>query len=249
MNEFIPNAAITSMARQTLKGRWFKTAAILFGLIILECIIDAILKGIFSGIYFSCGRGIYSLFEVFMTAFMLLWWFKMVKYNDDNFDHSNEALKKFGSFAGVGILSGLIVFIGYIFFIIPGIILQFSYALVFWLIADDPAMPVIDALKLSRKMMYGYKWKLFCLNCRFIGWWLLSIFTLGIGLLFVIPYQVCANIHFYRNVKAAYEAQNGEIQPTEYQGMSTLNNILLAVLIFVWNAGVVYTIFLLKNMA
>lgn len=245
MNDFIPNSVINAMARQTMKGRWFKNAVILLGIFILEVVIEILITILFH----AAGRGIYAIFETFIASFIILWWFNMVKYDDDRFDHSAEALRKFGNFAGAGILYGLIVFIGYILFIIPGIIFQFSYSQVFFITADTPAMPVIDAFKLSRKMMYGCKWKLFCLNCRFIGWWILAIFTFGIGFLFIIPYQAAANIHFYRNVKATYEAQNGEIRSTEYEKMSALNTIMLTILIFIWNSGIFYLISLLKNMA
>ena len=233
------------MARQSLKNKWLKTAITLFGIFILRLVFEWIFTGVFKGLY----RGFFALFEFYIGLFIILWWFRTVKYDEDKFDNSQEALRKFGSFMGVSVLSTIIICLGYLLFIIPGIILQFCYGLVFWIVADEPAMPVAEALKLSRKMMYGYKWKLFCLNCRFIGWYLLSIFTLGIGFLFVIPYQAMANIHFYRNVKAAYEAQNGEIAATEYQGMSVLNTVLLSVFIFVWNSGIVYLVSLMSAAA
>ena len=42
----------------------------------------------------------------------------------------------------------------------------------------------------------------------FIGWFLLSFLTLGIGLLWLIPYVETAQAAFYEDVKADY-AQNG----------------------------------------
>ena len=46
-------------------------------------------------------------------------------------------------------------------------------------------------------MMVGNKWKLFCLYCRFIGWFILCIVTLGFAGLYVGPYisQSCANFY------------------------------------------------------
>jgi len=45
--------------------------------------------------------------------------------------------------------------------------------------------------------MVGNKWKLFCLYCRFIGWFILCIVTLGFAGLYVGPYisQSCANFY------------------------------------------------------
>ena len=37
-------------------------------------------------------------------------------------------------------------------------------------------------------MTFGKKRQLFCLFCTFIGWFLLGVITLGVGLLYAIPY-------------------------------------------------------------
>jgi len=50
-------------------------------------------------------------------------------------------------------------------------------------------MGAMDAIRRSKQMMDGNKWKLFCLQMRFIGWLLLCILTLGIGLIWLIPYM------------------------------------------------------------
>jgi uncharacterized membrane protein len=91
-----------------------------------------------------------------------------------------------------------------ILLIIPGVIASFSYALSFFIIADDPKIDAIEALRISKKMMKGRKWKLFCLMLRFLGWTLLSlVLTLGIGLLWVFPYMLAAFAHFYEDAKAS----------------------------------------------
>ena len=45
--------------------------------------------------------------------------------------------------------------------------------------------------------MVGNNWKLFCLYCRFIGWFILCIVTLGFAGLYVGPYfsQSCAKFY------------------------------------------------------
>ncbi|MCF0164738.1 MAG: DUF975 family protein, partial [Bacteroidales bacterium] len=63
----------------------------------------------------------------------------------------------------------------------------------------------LDTIRLSKNMMKGHKWELFVLQLSFIGWILLSLLSLGIGLLWVIPYMQVAEAHFYEDVKAEYE--------------------------------------------
>ena len=48
--------------------------------------------------------------------------------------------------------------------------------------------------------MSGNKFRLFCLDLSFIGWDILGMITLGIGMLFVRPYQQAAKAAFYREV-------------------------------------------------
>jgi uncharacterized membrane protein len=51
-------------------------------------------------------------------------------------------------------------------------------------------------------MMQGRKMKLFLLDLSFIGWILLSILTLGIGLLWLLPYIYSARAAFYEDILA-----------------------------------------------
>ena len=61
-------------------------------------------------------------------------------------------------------------------------------------------MPASEALAASKAMMEGNKWRLFCLHFSFIGWSILCAFTLGIGSLWLNPYQNAATAAFYREI-------------------------------------------------
>ena len=66
------------------------------------------------------------------------------------------------------------------------------------------------AIEESMRLMEGNKWKLFKLLFSFIGWILLSILTMCIGMLFVSPYMYAAMAAFYEDLKAQ-DAQKLEI--------------------------------------
>ena len=107
------------------------------------------------------------------------------------------------------LLTILFVFLWTLLLIIPGIIAAFSYSLVFYIMADDPNIDAMEAIDKSKKMMYGYKWKFFCLCLRFFGWILLGFLTLGIGFLWIIPYLFVCYAKFYEDIKANFvEVQN-----------------------------------------
>lgn len=95
-------------------------------------------------------------------------------------------------------------------FIIPGVIAAYSYSMTFYILADHPEMSPMDAIQASKEMMKGHKWQLFCLQLSFIGWAILSLFTLGIGYLFLIPYTDQATYAFYRNISGTAPIEFGE---------------------------------------
>ncbi len=102
------------------------------------------------------------------------------------------------------------VFLWFLLFIIPGIIKAFAYALTPFLLVDCPELSALQCIKLSNQMMKGHKFDLFYLYLSFIGWILLSILTLGIGLLWLVPYMQTSTASFYLDVKAQYQQKQEE---------------------------------------
>lgn len=85
--------------------------------------------------------------------------------------------------------------------VVPGIIKSISYAMTPFILKDNPELSASQAIALSEKMMKGHKMEYFLLQMSFIGWVLLSFLTLGIGLLWLMPYMMAALASFYQNVK------------------------------------------------
>ena len=71
----------------------------------------------------------------------------------------------------------------------------------FYILSDSPELSAMDALKMSKKMMKGHKWKLFCLQLSFIGWGILGILSLYIGYLWLTPYMYASFANFYEDLK------------------------------------------------
>lgn len=102
---------------------------------------------------------------------------------------------------GVTLLVGVIVFIGTILFIIPGIILAFMYSQVYYIMAENPEMSIMNCLKESARIMKGHKMDLFILELSFLGWGILMVITLGIAGLYVLPYYNATLTNFYLDIK------------------------------------------------
>ena len=95
------------------------------------------------------------------------------------------------------------VFIGFILLIIPGIIVGLALSQTWFILADNPSMDSYSAVIKSKDMMNGFKWQYFKIGLRLFVLGLLCLLTLGIGFLWLIPYQYVVYAKFYEEVKAA----------------------------------------------
>ncbi|MCT4573888.1 DUF975 family protein, partial [Bacillus thuringiensis] len=59
-----------------------------------------------------------------------------------------------------------------------------------------------------RRMMDGHKMEYFILCLSFIGWFILSCITLGIGFLWLIPYFYTTSAAFYEEIAEEYYEKN-----------------------------------------
>ena len=108
---------------------------------------------------------------------------------------------KYGRNIGTLLLVGIKVVLWSFLFIIPGIIKTYEYAIIPYILADDPEISSKDAFKKAKQMMKGNKWRLFKLEFSFTGWFVLCVLTLGIGTFFLIPYVNAANAEFYMELR------------------------------------------------
>ena len=129
-----------------------------------------------------------------------------------SFDHSYMNIVKTLFFRD------LYTFLWSLLFIIPGIIKAYEYQMIPYLLAEQPDMPKEQAFAMSRQMMKGQKWKAFVLDLSFLGWSILSMFTLGIlGLFYVNPYK-------YSTIAALYETLRYG-QPADFSANAQMNNM------------------------
>ena len=115
--------------------------------------------------------------------------------------------KQFNSFKPVIfiIILSIAILVGFILLIIPGIIIGLMYSQVFFILADDPDIGVIEAFNLSEKMMRNHKWQLFMLNLEAILFFIAGIFTLFIWWVWLLPRYSIAYAGFYEELKKEFK--------------------------------------------
>jgi hypothetical protein len=94
-----------------------------------------------------------------------------------------------------------------VFFVIPGIVALFNYALAPYLVAQDPLVSPPRAVYMSKYLMKGYRGKLARIVFGFAGWIFVGLITCGIGLFFVIPRMKAAVAIFCRERIALHDEE------------------------------------------
>jgi Predicted integral membrane protein len=188
------NVVLMRMAKESLRGKW--------GLAIGTFLVYALIVGggSFSGIATLIVGGP-------MTLGLALFSLSIARNQEARLEQLFKGFNNFGTSLGAYLLMIIFVLLWTILLIIPGIIAAISYAMTFFIIADNPSIGSMEAIDKSKKMMYGYKWKFFCLILRFLGWAILCLFTLGLGFFILKPYMEISFAKFYDDIKGSQEAE------------------------------------------
>ncbi len=115
--------------------------------------------------------------------------------------------KNYGRAFGTAFMVMLYTILWSLLLVIPGIIKALAYSMTYFISKDHPEYSIDECIEASKRMMDGHKGELFILELSFIGWILLSILTLGIGLLWVTPYMETTIAHYYEELKAEQPAE------------------------------------------
>lgn len=91
--------------------------------------------------------------------------------------------------AGKMFVMNFYLFLWFLLLIIPGIVKSYAYRMVPYILAEDPTMPISDAIDKSKSMTNGIKMDMFILDLSFLGWYLLGLIPCGLGIYFVTPYH------------------------------------------------------------
>ena len=81
------------------------------------------------------------------------------------------------------------------------VIFTFAISQSYLIYLENPLNSAIDDIKASVRIMKGNMWRYFCLMISFIGYYLLAVLSLGVAMLWIMPYQEVSKVDFYRDIK------------------------------------------------
>ncbi len=215
-------AELKENAKNSLKGKWGEAILVLiiFGVISMAitgiALIgnntalnspDSISRFLEDSNSFNFGipQIISSILSILATAFLTLgsvsYFLKVSRNENVTFKELFSKTSLWLLYIGVTIMTSIFIGLWSLLLIIPGIIASYRYAMVNYIMVDNPELGVFGAIKRSKEIMVGHKMDLFILQLSFIGWLLLSALTLGILMLYVTPYMNVTFANFYNSIK------------------------------------------------
>ena len=198
------NSEIIKETKSILKGNYNKVIvpffllAITSGVLQNQDIINSIYSdyGVFSGaVYSVLVLVLGSVIAVGLASFSLSIIEGQIDINKlkDGLSIVNKAFIFY-------VLYIVIVLLGFICLIVPGIIFSLMFSQVYYILSKDPEIGVIDAFKKSAAMMNGHKSQYFKLGLRYGFYFFLSVFTLFIWALWLFPQMYTSYALFHKKV-------------------------------------------------
>ena len=123
-----------------------------------------------------------------------------------------EGYKQFFPIAAIIFISGLFIILWSFLLIIPGIIKAISYTQILRVKKDNPEMKALECIDESKSLMEGHKMEYFILQLSFIGWSVLTVFTLGILGFWLLPYMETTYAEFYDKLKEIKYGSNAHVE-------------------------------------
>ena len=188
------NKVLMAEAREALKGKWGIAVGFFFIYVLITIVVSSP-DDVGPALSFVIDGPLFIGLSVFSLA--------LARRQKVSMSQLFFGFNDFARAFIANLLVTVFVILWALLLIVPGIIAALSYSQTFFILAEDKSISARDAIKKSKAMMDGNKKKLFYLMLRFFGWFLLSLLTLGIGLLWFFPYVYVTMAKFYEEVSAA----------------------------------------------
>lgn len=167
MNRFLTGTQLAGKAWRDFLKSWRVYVMLSLPMFFLQLIFAAVL--VYTSEYVPGSPPIiallYSLYMVLLGVISILWSITLILTADASGEMTfknayNRALKLFFPYLWVSILAGLVIYGGFIFFVIPGIVLSILFSVSFMLVLFESERGVAVLIK-SREYIRGYGMQVF----------------------------------------------------------------------------------------
>lgn len=178
----LPSRDLRAIAREALKGKWKEA----FITSIIYYVAISVPVGLITSIFppTSPAQGLAGLYSLLVTGPFTygytLYIMSVFRKRNAETGQIFAGFENFGKTFVLMLLMSIKIILWTLLFVIPGIVAAFRYSQSFLVLVDHPEYSASQCINESKRMMNGNKWKYFCLNLSFIGWYLLAGIPEGI---------------------------------------------------------------------
>ena len=201
------NSEIRNVTKEILKGKYknvmlpFLLAILLIGLSQSQDLYSYVYEAYGKTYLFTIGS-IALLIQGPISIGLATYSLAIANQKDYSYNQIFTGFKYFFKALFLFLLFNISFLIGIICLIIPGIIIGLMFSQIFYIMADDPEMGVIDAFKKSVSLMKNKKLQYLGLILKYVLFFILGVFTFGIWWLWLIPQAYVSFAIFYKELKA-----------------------------------------------
>lgn len=205
MNRLEIKEKARTIAKENLKSFWGGFLIILAISLLCNLVVELLFDE--KSIIYSALTLLVSCFTMTLQVGFYSYLLKMIREEEYSREDIFKYIGKVLPILTISLLVLIFTFLGCLLFIIPGFIIALGYAMVYPIFVDSEEMLPMEYLNKSKELMDGYKWDYFVFTLSFIGWILFSVVTLGIGLIWAVPYISIAETLYYDELKKLKEKE------------------------------------------
>ena len=127
-------------------------------------------------------------------------------------------MRYFIAYAIAGVQKYVCTILWAFLFFLPGIAAHYRYGYARYIFATTEEITAGEAVAKSKKLTDGNKAQLFALDMSFIGWFIVSIITCGLGFIFMVGYHEVVAAMYYKKITEAsvtQEVKGNELEKAE----------------------------------
>ena len=186
----LDSRAIKAEARSLLHTGEVNPFKLTLFYLLISLVLDTVNAGVsyaiesaggFTVLSFSFVSILIGLVSLVLNAGYFCYCFGILRREQMPYDSLFDAFPFAGKVILLSIVEGIFIFLWSMLFVIPGIVAAYRYSFAMLNLCENPELGVMEALNLSKRQTFGYKWQLFVLQLSFIGW---SLLVLGIFLIY-----------------------------------------------------------------
>ena len=188
-----------------LKGQW------------LDALLLSVIFLVLTGLSFCAGpvifAGVYGILSVAISCVFLR------KISSSTLLSFDSFLDSLGTHWLPSLLAGLWyllwLFLWSLLFFFPALVKFYSYSMMFSVLSENPKIGVEKAMNISKILTHNHKANLFMLDLSFLGWFILCVFTSGIGFVALFPYYKMTKMNAYLDLKKM-AFNEGKLSPADF---------------------------------